>query len=264
MPENSIVDDFFLFLPASRQPFGPHLYFHWQYCYHWVLLRWYLWKESYSRLLPSQFFHYLPENSIFSDFFLFLPAYEQPLNPSSAFIDKMLNWVLLQYLLREETHPIILPFSWKFIFKLFLAICPHLCLLMSTPLTPPLLLLTKMLSLGDLAMIFMERKLFQLFLAIFPSICQKTQFLALFPYLRLLMHDRLTPPPLLLNKILSLGDLAVISMERKSAKAISDSLYLLPNAIISRKVKNWLFPRLCSPMGYPMAFFSFFLTGCVG
>ena len=72
------------------------------------------------------------------------------------------------------------------------------------------------------------------------------------------MHDRLTPPPLLLNKILSLGDLAVISMERKSAKAISDSLYPLPDAIISPKVKNWLFPRLCAPMGYPMAFFSFF------
>ena len=30
----------------------------------------------------------MPENSIFGDFFLFLPAYEQPLNPSSAFIDK--------------------------------------------------------------------------------------------------------------------------------------------------------------------------------
>ena len=122
---------------------------------------------------------------------------------------------------------------------------------MSTPLTPPLLLLTKMLSLGDLAMIFMERKLFQAV----PGH---------FPYLRLLMHDPLTPPPLLLNKMLSLGDLAMISMERKSAKAISDSLYPLPDAIISPKVKNWLFPRLCTPMGYPMVFFSFFLTGCVG
>ena len=43
----------------------------------------------------------------------------------------------------------------------FLAICPHLCLHMGNPLTPSPLLLTKMLSLGAVAMIFMERELLQ-------------------------------------------------------------------------------------------------------
>ena len=43
----------------------------------------------------------------------------------------------------------------------FLAILPYLCLFMGNPLTPPLLLLTKMLSLDTLAMIAMERKLLQ-------------------------------------------------------------------------------------------------------
>ena len=116
---------------------------------------------------------------------------------------------------------------------------------MSDPLTPPLHLLTKILSLGDLAKIFMKRKLFQAD----PGH---------FPHLRLLMHDPLTPPPLLLNKMLSLGHLTMISMERKSAKAISDSLHPLPDAIISPKVKNWLFPRLCTPMGNHMSFFFIF------
>ena len=40
----------------------------------------------------------------------------------------------------------------------FLAICPHLCLHMGNPLTPSLLLLTKMLPLGVVAMIYMVKK----------------------------------------------------------------------------------------------------------
>ena len=43
----------------------------------------------------------------------------------------------------------------------FLAIYPHLRLLLSNPLTPPPLLLTKMLSLDAIAMIYTKGKLFQ-------------------------------------------------------------------------------------------------------
>ena len=52
------------------------------------------------------------------------------------------------------------------------------------------------------------------------------------------MHGPLTPSSFLLTKMLSLGDLAMISMERKAAKAISNSLYPLPDAIISPKVNK--------------------------
>ena len=43
----------------------------------------------------------------------------------------------------------------------FWAIFPHLCLLKGNPLTPPLLLLTEMLSLGAAAVTATERKLLQ-------------------------------------------------------------------------------------------------------
>ena len=50
----------------------------------------------------------------------------------------------------------------------------------------------------------------------------------------------------------------MISMERKAAKAISDSLYPLPDAIISPKVENWLFPPLVHPHGQPHGIFFIF------
>ena len=63
---------------------------------------------------------------------------------------------------------------------------------------------------------------------------------------------------LVFEKYLVSLDLAMISMERKSAKAISDSLHPLPDTIISPKVKNWFFPRLCTPHGLPYGIFYIF------
>ena len=96
------------------------------------------------------------------------------LTPTSAFINKTYHWVLLQGYLWKESNSRILPsqffspFAWKFNFFWFLPV--------------------------------------------------------IFPHLRLPVRDPLTPPPLILTKMLSLGGLAVMSTEKKPAKAISDSL----------------------------------------
>ena len=53
----------------------------------------------------------------------------------------------------------------------FLAIYPHLHLLMGDPLTSPPLSLTKMLSLDAVAILNMERRLFQVVSTPLPAIC---------------------------------------------------------------------------------------------
>ena len=69
----------------------PHYCLCLQTYFHWVLLQWYLYRESNSWLLSPtvpaiclkiQFL------DIFSHFSLFLPAHGWPLNPTSTFIDK--------------------------------------------------------------------------------------------------------------------------------------------------------------------------------
>ena len=58
---------------------------------------------------------------------------------------------------------------------------------------------------------------------------QMCQFLAIYPHFRLLISDPLTPPPLLLTKMLSLDAVAIIYMERKLFQAVSTPLSrLLP------------------------------------
>ena len=65
-----------------------------------------------------------------------------------------------------------------------------------------------------------------------PAICLKIQFLAIYPHLRLLMGDPLTPPPLLLTKMLLLDAIAIIYMGKKLIQAVSTPLsrHLLPFA----------------------------------
>ena len=130
--------------------------FNWQKCYHWVLLQWNLQKESYFRLLPPHFpaislkIQFL---AIFGHFSPFVPAHGRPLDPTSAFIDITIitecscNDMCIEKAAPGYYHPIFLPLAWKLNFWSFLAIFHHLCLLMGDPMTPYLLLLTKMLSL---------------------------------------------------------------------------------------------------------------------
>ena len=56
----------------------------------------------------------------------------------------------------------------------------------------------------------------------------------------------------------SLSTVAIISNKRKPVKAITDSFSPLPHATMRAKMEKWLFPHLCTPMGLPWAFFSFF------
>ena len=58
LSENAIFRHFWPFCPICACSWvtpQSHLRFYWQKCYHWVLLQWYLWKESYSRLLQPHF-----------------------------------------------------------------------------------------------------------------------------------------------------------------------------------------------------------------
>ena len=55
----------------------------------------------------------------------------------------------------------------------------------------------------------------------FPTICQKIEFFAIFPHLCLHKGNPLTPSPLLLTKMLSLGAVAMIFMKRELLQAIT-------------------------------------------
>ena len=78
-----------------------------------------------------------------------------------------------------------------------------------------------------------------------PAICLKIQFLAIYPYLRLLMGYPLTPPPLLLTKMLLLDAIAIIHTEKKLFQAVSTPLsrHLLPFAW---KFHFWPFTPICA------------------
>ena len=96
---------------------------------------------------------------------------------------------------------------------------------------------------------------------IFPPFAWKLNFwsfLAIFHHLCLLMDDPVTTSPLWLKKMSSFSTVAIISNKRKPVKAITDSFSPLPHATMRAKMEKWLFPHLCTPMGLPWAFFSFF------
>ena len=83
-------------------------------------------------------------------------------------------------------------------------------------------------------MISMERKLLQAITTPFPAIYLKIQFLANFGHFSLFVPMRanpLTQSPLLLTKMLLLGAVAMISMERELLQAITTpfSRYLPEN-----------------------------------
>ena len=107
-----------------------------------------------------------PKVSIFGHLLLFAPAFKQPLNPTYTLIDKNnITGCCYNNLYREKAipgsfHPIVPP-SPAICLKIpFLAIHPHLRLLMGNPLTPPPLLLTKMLLFEAIAIIYTDKKLF--------------------------------------------------------------------------------------------------------
>ena len=57
--------------------------------------------------------------------------------------------------------------------------------------------------------------------------------------------------------MLSLGTVAMISNERKPVKAIKNSFSPLSYATNRPKMEKWLFPHLCTPMGFPKVLFHF-------
>ena len=153
----------------------------------------------------------------------------------------------LRYQVRRTCNPYS-PFALKFNFWPF---TPIGACFWATP--QPYLphLLTKILSLDTVAILYMERKLFQAIptpltiVSPSPAICLKIQFFAIYPHLRLLMGNPLTTPPLLLTKILSLDAVAILYMERKLFQAVSTPLsrHLLPFAW---KNNFWPFTPICA------------------
>ena len=97
----------------------------------------------------------------------FAPVYGQPPDPTSTFIDKNVitgcccNNTYREKVIPECFYPIFLPSPASCLKIQFLTIYPHLRQLMGNPLTPPSLLLTKMLPVDAIAIIYTERKLFQ-------------------------------------------------------------------------------------------------------
>ena len=135
-----------------------------------MLLQYYIRRKNYSRLFlphyPAISCH-LPENPIFGHLPPFAPAYERHLDPTSTFINKnVTTWCCCNITYGEKTipgcfYPIILPSPAICLKIQFVAIYPHLRLLLVNPLIPLTLLLTKMLSLDAIAIIYTERKPFQ-------------------------------------------------------------------------------------------------------
>ena len=144
----------------------PHLCLYWQKSYHWMLLQWYLRRESYFRLLPPHF----PAISLKIPFFgpfwplfiicaclLAISLLHLCLYWKKVFTGCCCNDICKEKATSGYLHPIFLPFARKFHFFLFLAILHHLCLLEGNPFIPLPLLLTKLLSLGAVAMISAKR-----------------------------------------------------------------------------------------------------------
>ena len=100
---------------------------------------------------------------------LFLPIFfhlcllmGNPLTPPLISLTNKLSLSAVAAIAKECDSRLLPPYLPANCMKIqFLAILLHLCLLMGNPLTPPLLSLTKILSLSSVAMISMERKPFK-------------------------------------------------------------------------------------------------------
>ena len=178
--------------------------------------------------ITTQFSNYLLENSIFSHFSLFVPAYGQPLDPISAFIDKnVITGCCCNDICKEKATPgyyhttsysIFLPFAWKF---QFLVIFDHFSPFVPAhgwPLNPTSAFIDKNVITGSCSNeIYGKKATPGYFNPIFPSFAWKLNFrtfLAIFHYLCLLMGNPLIAPLLLLTNTLSLGAFAMISTKR--------------------------------------------------
>ena len=136
--------------------------------------------------------------------------------------------MLLQWYLQRDSYYRLLPLHFpaiclKLNFWLYLAIFHHLCLLMGDLLITSPFLLTKMLTLGAVAVKSTKRKLPQAITTPFshhsPDISilgHFCPFLAISHHFCLLVGHLLTPSPLLLTKMLSVGAVAMISTKRES------------------------------------------------
>ena len=153
----------------------------------------------------------MAKNCIFTHLPLLAPAYGWPLDPASAFIDKnVISGCYCNNICDEKAspgcfYPIVLPS---------------------------------------------------------PPICLKIQFLAIYSHLRLLMCDPLTPPPLLLTKMLPLNAVAIIYTERKQFRAVSTPLspHLLPFAW---EFNFWPFTPTCACLcGTPWPHLHFYWQKC--
>ena len=117
------------------------------------------------------------------------------------------------------------------------------------PFDQPLLLLTKLLSLGAVAMISKKREQLHAnttpFSRHLPENFHFWSFLAIFHHLCLLMGDPLIPPLHLLTKMLSLSAVAMKSTEMKLLQAITTifSRHLPENSIFGH---FWPFSTLCA------------------
>ena len=122
--------------------------------------------------IPRCFYPIVPPSpaiclKIFDHLPPFAPVYGQPLDPTSTFIDKNVitgcccNNTCREKVIPECFYPIFLPSPASCLKIQFLTIYPHLRQLMGNPLTPPSLLLTKMLPVDAIAIIYAMRKLVQ-------------------------------------------------------------------------------------------------------
>ena len=143
-------------------------------------------KRKLLQAINTSFSRHFPEYSMFGHFWPFFTIcaclWATPWTHLRFYWQKCYHWVRLQWNLRRESYSRLLPphfpiipliFHFFAIFGLFwplFAIFHHLCLLVGHPLTPSPLLLTKMLSVGAVAMISTKREsYFRLLSPQFPT-----------------------------------------------------------------------------------------------
>ena len=132
------------------------------------------------------------------------------------------------------------------IFWPFLAILYHFCLLLSKLFAPTLLVLTNIFSLSAVAMISVKRATldYSQFSCHLPENSISKYFGPFLNHLCLLMGDPSFPPLLSLSKMLSLGAVAMISIERELLQAITTPfLHHLPKNLFF--CHFWLFFTIC-------------------
>ena len=153
--------------------------------------------------ITTQFSNHLLENSIFSHFSLFVPAYGQPLDPISAFIDKnVITGCCCNDICKEKATPNSTPFSQhlpeNWIFSHFSPFVPtHV-----RPLDPASPFIDKNVFTGCCCKDKYGERATAVYYAPFSSHFPENwvfgNFSAIFYYLCLLMGNPLTPSPLLL------------------------------------------------------------------